>query len=226
MPVVLICSPVSLEDGLRSTCLWREGVERYVASRNEEARTLALAARPRLVVVDRDLPGSVELVTALRQESSTRQLSVAVVVRGEFDSMEVDLLEAGANAILRFPANAEWDERLTRLLEVPARREGRFSVQFAVDAYAGVAGGSGSGQALALNLSVNGVLLECPFPLAVGDDLSLKFQLAETGPVVVAAGRVVREAKAGRFGVEFRRLEGGGAGEIRRFVESLGPERL
>jgi len=220
MPAVLICSPVSLEDGLRSTCLWRDGVERHHASRVEEARTLALAARPRLVVVDRDLPGSVDLVEALRQEPSTRRLSVAVVVRGEFASMEVDLLEAGANAILRFPANAEWDERLTRLLEVPARREGRFSVHFAVDAYAGVAGGSGP--ALALNLSVNGVLLECPFPLAVGDELSLKFKLGDEGPTVVAGGRVVREAKAGRFGIQFRRLEGDGEREIRRFVEAQG----
>ena len=220
MPAVLICSPVSLEDGLRSTCLWRDGVERHHASRVEEARTLALAARPRLVVVDRDLPGSVELVEALRQDPSTRRLSVAVVVRGEFASMEVDLLEAGANAILRFPANPEWDERLTRLLEVPVRREGRFSAHFAVDAYAGVAGGSG--EALALNLSVNGVLLECPFPLAVGDELSLKFKLGDGGPTVVAAGRVVREAKAGRFGIQFRRLEGDGEREIRRFVEAQG----
>jgi DNA-binding response OmpR family regulator len=221
MPAVLICSPVSLEDGLRSTCLWREGVERHHASVADEARALALAVHPRLVVVDRDLPGSVELVAGLRKDSSTRRLSVAAVVRGEFAHVEVDLLEAGANALLRFPANAEWDERLTRLLEVPARREGRFSVHFAVDAYVGVAGGSG--QAQALNLSVNGVLLDCPFPLAVGDELSLEFQLAEGGPVVVAAGRVVREAKAGRFGIEFRGLDGPGAREIRRFVESLEP---
>jgi CheY-like chemotaxis protein len=219
MSVVLICSPVPLEDGLRSTCLWRDGVERHHASRQEEARTLVLAARPRLVVVDRDLPGSLELVTALRQDPATRKLSVAVVVRGEFASEEVDLLEAGANAILRFPANAEWDERLTRLLEVPARREGRFSVQFAVDAYAGVSGGSG--QALALNLSVNGVLLECPFPLAVGDELQLRFQLGDGGPPVAAAGRVVRQARAGRFGIEFRKLEGDGARQIREFVASL-----
>jgi DNA-binding response OmpR family regulator len=218
MPAVLICSAASLEDGLRSTCLWREGMERHLASRSDEARTLVLSVRPRLVVVDRDLPGSVALVKALRHDASTRQLSIAVVVRGQFASIEVDLLEAGANAILRFPANADWDERLTRLLEVPARRHGRFLVRFAVQAYAGVAGGSG--QAVALNLSVNGLLLECPFPLAVGDELSLELELADLAERVAVTGHVVREAGAGRFGIEFRRLDDGAAREIRRFVES------
>jgi PilZ domain len=218
MPAVLLCSPVSLEDGLRSTCLWRDGVLRHLAARAEEARALVLSIRPRLVVVDRDLPGAVELVRALRHDASTRQLSMAVVVRGQFASVEVDLLEAGANVILRFPAAPEWDERLTRLLQVPTRREGRFSARFAVSSYAGVAGGAGL--ARALNLSVNGVLLECPFPLTVGDELSLDLLLAESGPSVAVAGRVVRVAKAGHFGIEFRRLDDEAAREVRRFVES------
>jgi CheY-like chemotaxis protein len=218
MPAVLICSPSSLDEGLRPTCLWRDGTERHYASQAEEARRLVLTLRPRLVVVDRDLPGAVALVRALRHDSSTRQLSIAVVVRGQFDSIEVDLLEAGANAILRFPASPEWDERLTRLLQVAARRDGRFSARFAVHAYAGLAGGSG--QAVALNLSVNGVLLECPFPFAVGDELSLELELAESGKGVAATGRVVREAGVGRFGIDFSHLEGEVVQEIRRFVAS------
>jgi hypothetical protein len=219
MTVVVISSPVPLEDVLRPTCLWRDGTLRHHTTGATEARALVLAARPRLLVVDRDLPGSVSLVTGLRQDASTRQLSMAVVVRGEFASLEVDLLEAGANAILRLPVNAEWDERLTRLLQVPARRDGRFSVRFAVHAYAGVPGGSG--QAMALNLSVNGMLLECPFPLAVGDELSLDWKVGPSNPTISAAGRVVRVANAGRFGIEFRRLEVGAVQAIRRFVESM-----
>jgi len=218
MPVVLICSPVSLEDGLRSTCLWREGITRRYASNIDEATAGVIAWRPRLAVVDRDLTGSVGLVKSLRHDATTRRLSIAIVVRGQFASMEVDLLQAGANAILRFPTNADWDERLTRLLEVPARREGRFSVRFGVQSYAGVAGGQS--RALALNLSVNGMLLECPYPLAVGDELTLDLKLADTGKTVTAAGRVVRTAGPGRFGVEFRRLDAESAQEIRAFVES------
>ncbi len=218
MTAVLICSAVSLDEGLRATCLWREGMVRHQASGADEARALVLSERPRLVVVDRDLPGAVALVRALRHDSSTRQLSLVVVVRGQFASVEVDLLEAGANAILRLPATAEWDERLTRLLQVPVRREGRFAARFSVHAYAGLAGGSG--EAVALNLSVNGVLLECPFPLAVGDALSLEIELSESGPTVAATGQVVREARSGRFGIDFRRLDREAADEIRRVVES------
>lgn len=219
MTAVVICSPVPLEDGLRSTCLWRDATVRHLTAQASEARALVLAERPRLLVVDRDLPGAVSLVSGLRQDAKARHLSMAVVVRGEFASVEVDLLEAGANVILRFPVTAEWDARLTRLLQVPARRDGRFLVRFSVHAYAGLP--EGSGQATAVNLSVNGMLLECPFPLGVGDALSLEWKLEPSGPGISGAGQVVRVANAGRFGIEFRRLEGGAAQEIRRFVESL-----
>ena len=159
-------------------------------------------------------------MAGLRQDASTRQLSMAVVVRGEFAPTEVDLLEAGANAILRFPANADWDERLTRLLQVPARRDGRFTVRFSVHAYAGVPGGSG--QATALNLSVNGMLLECPFPLGVRRRALARVEARpDRAPTISAAGRVVRVATAGRFGIEFHSLEGGALQEIQRFVESM-----
>ena len=60
-----------------------------------------------------------------------------VAARGDFDPSEVELLEAGANAILRLPAGPEWDERLPRLMDVPVRREARFTVHFDVEAAAG-----------------------------------------------------------------------------------------
>jgi hypothetical protein len=218
MTTILICSHRILEEDLRPTCLWREGVVRHRAARADEAKSLAQSLRPRLVVVDRDLPGALELVAGLRREATTRRLSLAVVVRGEFTPLEVSLLEAGANAILRFPAGPAWDDRLTRLIEVPARRDGRFAVAFDVVAYAGVDGGSG--RAVAVNLSVNGILLECPFPLATGDELGLNFVLPD-GFKVDAKGVVVREAKAGQFGIEFRTLAPETQDRVRRFVESL-----
>jgi hypothetical protein len=218
MAAILICSHRVLEEELRPTCLWRDGVVRHRAARADEARSLTQTLRPRLVVVDRDLPGSVELVAGLRRDSSTRKLSVAVVARSEFAPIEVQLLEAGANVILRFPAGPAWDDRLTRLLEVPARRDGRFAVKFDVVAYAGVDGGSG--RAVALNLSVRGMLLECPFPLATGDDLGLQFSLP-SGASVSVKGKVVREARAGQFGIEFRGLDPAAQAAISLFVESL-----
>jgi hypothetical protein len=219
MTAVLICSVVDLDDHLQSTCLWGPSVERRHAVALDDALSLARAAPPTLVVVDRDLLRSVDLVAALREDPATRPSSIAVVARGEFAALELDLLQAGANVILRLPAGSTWDGRLTQLLAVPARRAGTFSVHFAVEAYAGLA--RGSGQAQALNLSTNGMLVECAFPLSIGDELALELQLPGPGPAVSGAGRVVRQARGGRFGIEFRRLKGDGARQIRQFVESF-----
>ena len=125
MTAVLICSHGDLDGDLGGTLLCREDIERQVTTKLEEAQMLAVAARPRLVVIDRDLPWAARIVSALREDPSTRGLSLVVMARGDFDPAEVELLEAGANAILRLPAGPEWDERLERLMDVPgARRRG------------------------------------------------------------------------------------------------------
>jgi len=118
----LICSHTDLEGDLGQTLLWRHDVDRHVAGRLEEARMMALAARPTIVVVDRDLPWAGRLVTALREDPSTRGVSIAVVARGDFDPGEIELLESGANAVLRLPVDRGGDERLERLAHVPVRK--------------------------------------------------------------------------------------------------------
>src|SRR2546428_1096915 len=125
MAAALICSQEDLQPELGHTVLWRTGIERHVATRLEDARTMAVAVRPDIVVVDRDLPGSYELIVALREDPGTRRVSIAIVARGDLDPAELALLEAGANAILRLPPGPDWDERLMRLLDVPVRREAR-----------------------------------------------------------------------------------------------------
>lgn len=219
MPVALICSQAQLEGDLGHTLLWRDGVERHVATRLEDARMMAVAARPDIVVVDRELPRSDRLVAALREDPATRGLSIVVAARGDFDPAEVELLEAGANAILRLPAGPEWDERLPRLMDVPVRREARFTVHFHVDA---AVGGGDPASALALNLSMSGMLLESPIPLSVGDEIQLRFQIPVSEAKVAAVARVVRVAGADRYGVEFRRLEDGGPEHLRTFVDGAG----
>ncbi len=220
MPVVLICSQAELEGDLGHTLLWREGVERHVASRLEDARMMAVAARPDIVIVDRELPRSGRLVAALRQDPTTRGLSIVVAARGDFDPAEVELLEAGANAILRLPAGPEWDERLPRLMDVPTRREARFTVHFDVDA---VAGAGNPEAALAMNLSMSGMLLESPVPLAVGDEIQLRFQIPDSESSVATTARVVRVAAAGQYGVEFHRVEADASAQLRAFVAGAEP---
>ena len=223
MPVALICSQAELDAELGHTLLWRAGMERHVATRLEDALMMAVAAKPDIVIVDRELPRSDRLVAALREDPSTRALSIVVAARGDFDPSEVELLEAGANAILRLPAGPEWDERLPRLMDVPVRRDARFTVHFDVDAVPGV---GDPAAALAVNLSMSGMLLESPIPLSVGDEVQLSFQIPESEAQVKAVARVVRLAGPGQYGVEFRRVEGEGAQEkLREFVAGAsGPE--
>src|SRR5437773_6558629 len=81
MAAALICSQEDLQPELGHTVLWRTGIERHVATRLEDARTMAVAVRPDIVVVDRDLPGSYELIVALREDPGTRRVSIAIVDR-------------------------------------------------------------------------------------------------------------------------------------------------
>src|SRR5260221_11286755 len=135
MVSVLICTHSELDNDLGHTLLWRQDVARHVVTRLEEALMMALAAHPSIVVVERDLPWAGRLVTALRGDPSTRGLSIAVVARGDFDPGEVELLEAGANGVLRLPLEFDSDERLERLINVPARKEARVTVSFRAHTY-------------------------------------------------------------------------------------------
>jgi CheY-like chemotaxis protein len=216
MTAALICSQEDLQPELGHTLLWRTGIERHVATRVEDARMMAVAAKPDIVVVDRDLPRADQLVAALREDPSTRRLSIAIVARGDLDPAEVELLEAGANAILRLPPGPDWDERLVRLLDVPARREARLPVEFGVEAH-----GSPIGErfpAQAMNLSRSGILIETTADLRAGEELEIEFQLE--GGSVVARGQVVRHGGPRLFGVQFAPLPEGAAERIERFVGS------
>ena len=216
MAAALICSQEDLQPELGQTVLWRAGIERHVATRLEDARTMAVAARPDIVVVDRDLPRADELIAALREDLTTRRVSIAIVARGDLDPAELALLEAGANAILRLPPGPDFDERLVRLLDVPARREAHLRVELGVDTL-----GTGVGERLpahAVNLSRSGILIETAVDLGVGDELELEFSLEGEG--VLARGRVVRLGAPRLFGVQFAPLPEYAAVTIRRFVGS------
>jgi hypothetical protein len=214
MTAVLICSHAEdLKADLGATLLWRNDVERRVVTKMDEARMLAVAARPSIVVVDRDLPWAGRVLAALRDDATTRGLSMVVMARGDFDPSEVELLEAGANAILRLPAGPEWNSRLERLMAVPVRKDARFPVSFDVQA---AANGGRPEQAQALNLSASGMLLETSGTLEVRDEIQLRFALPPAPSPLRVSGQVVRVAAPTRFGVEFcdvgpeesRRLQG------------------
>ncbi len=219
MPAVLVCSHGDVKKDLGGTLLWRDDIERQVVIKMDEALLLAVAAKPRLVVIDRDLPWAERAIAALRADPATRGLSLVVMARGDFDPAEVELLEAGANAILRLPAGPEWNERLQRLMDVPARKEARFPVSFGVEASS--AGEAANAQAL--NLSASGMLLETAAPLGMQDEVQLQFRLPPAPDQLKVEGQVVRQAAPSQFGVEFRRIGPEVARRIQRFLSHLRP---
>ena len=219
MTAVLICSHANVEEDLGGTLLWRDGMERQVVGKMEEALMLAVAARPRIVVIDRDLPWAARVVSALREDPKTRGLSLVVMARGDFDPSEVELLECGANAILRLPAGPEWNVRLERLMDVPIRKEARFPVSFEVEASSN---GSGAVEAQALNLSASGMLIETASALGVQEEVRLQFRLPPQADPVRVFGQVVRLAAPTRFGVEFRGMGPVESRRIQGYLATLG----
>jgi hypothetical protein len=218
MTAVLLCTHADVKDDLSGTLLWRDDVERKVVIKMDEALMYAVAAKPRLVVIDRDLPWAMRAVTALREDESTRTLSIVVMARGDFDASEVELLECGANAILRLPAGAEWNDRLQRLMDVPVRKEARFPVSFGV---AASSNGSGAADAQAVNLSASGMLLETAAPLAMQEEVQLQFRLPPAPDPVRVEAQVVRMATPKQFGVEFRRVGADVSRRIQKFLAAL-----
>jgi CheY-like chemotaxis protein len=218
MPVVLICTASSLDDELGGTVLSRGDVIRHSVSRAEDVLPRALEVKPDIILLDRDMPEADRVVLALRKEAATRRASVVVMARGELDPLEVELLEAGANAILRLPVSPDWDERLDRLMQVPHRREVRLPIGFEVEARLG--GAIEAASALALNVSVSGMLIDTAYTLHIGDDVDFSFHLPGGETVIRGCGRVVRQAGRTQFGVEFYGLEGDGREQIAAWVAS------
>jgi CheY-like chemotaxis protein len=201
MPVVLIVLPDPKSDGLDRTLLWRGGLERRMVQTIQEAGAAMAAPRPVLLVVDRDLPGLEGFIRQLRSHERYRTLSIVVAARGEMRPSELQLLEAGANAILRLPAGPVWDARLSRLIEVPSRKAVRAPVRLELEGRTLL--DVETINATVLNVSSTGMLIECDRPLDLQSDLGFTFFLPGGKTPLVGRGRVVRHAGAGRFGIEF-----------------------
>ena len=199
---------------LQRTLLWRGGIERHVASGFADALSKAIAAGPDLVILDRDLPEALRLVQDLR---AARKMSIAVVARGDFSTEEVQLLEVGANAIFRLPAGPEWDDRLSRLMNVPRRESVRTAISVEIQAI-GAARVDATELGRVLDVSVAGMLIECFTTLDMGTELEFSFRLPASAAPLVGSGRVVREAGKNRYGVEFDGFVNDGARDLRTFV--------
>lgn len=213
MALALIASPRDLDPELSRTVLGRRGFERQLATVADQARALAWARRPDIVLVDVFLEGALELVQGLRADAETRELSIVALTGRVSDPREVQLLKAGANAVLRLPADSAFDERLMRYVDVPMRKSSRFPVSFRVST------GGQTVPASGLNISIHGLLIETWADLGVSAEVDLTFRLGGPGGALVCAkGRVVRRGAPRQYGVEFLELDLDARLAIEQFV--------
>jgi len=216
MAVVLICSNRSLDRDLQDTLLFRSGMEREQASTAQEALTRLAKGGVQVFCVHREVRGVENLVRAIRKSTALKKMSIVVFSEDDFDPSEVEVLEAGANAILRLPPADDFDERLGRLISVPARRDVRIPVRLQV------AGGSGFGSTvpvLAQNLSATGVLIESNHPLNMGDEISVALRFEESGQLFSATAHITRTAGPNRYGARFTAITKG-EDALREFLAS------
>lgn len=209
---ILLCSELDLRGELKASVIGRQGIDVYRANGPGEARLLASTLGAQMILVDRDLPHAASLIQKLREDPTTRTRSLAVLARGDLEPGEIELLAAGANAILRLPPDDSWPERLRRLLNVPLREETRVPVDLVVDMRS-------RGPGTLVNLSLGGLLVETESPLPLFEELSFRFELPD-GRWVEGRGRVVREAPPDGWGIEFVALSDAHRKAIQDYLRS------
>jgi CheY-like chemotaxis protein len=213
MPIALLCSEGPLPE-LTDTVLGRPDVDRHFARTRDDVKRLTRDVRPDIAVIDGAFPGARQVVRGLRKYP--RQVSIVVIARDPAGAARVELLEAGANAVLAPPPTPEWDEALSRLSAVPPRKHTRVPVYF--ETAERLPGRPQVGLGTILNLSIHGALIETEHPLRTGEPLDLRFRLPLPAAGVQAVARVRRLDAARRFGVQFERLEGSGRDAVSGFV--------
>lgn len=212
---VLICCREDLEERLHRTVLWRDDVERYVTSGVNDARMLVLAAEPQVIVVDLEMPGAEDLLASLSQNTGPKPLAV-VVLTPSGPPVDPDPLLQHSSAVLPLPPGPGWDDSLLDLMQIPRRRQARYAITFDVQTWR--RRDSSTAVAQAHDLSLGGLLVSCGLPLAIGDDLDLRFLLPTSDVPIIGGGLVVRHDEARRYGMRFHDLSGDSHQRLEAFL--------
>ncbi len=206
MALVLICSNRPLDGDLRSTILFRAGIERESARSTAEVLARLNAGGVALVGIHREVAGVEIMIRTIRRSPAQKKVSIVVFSEDDFDPSEVEVLEAGANAILRLPPSDDFNERVSRLMEVPARRDVRIPVRLQVVASSGF---GATVPVLAQNLSASGILIESNHPLDMGDEVSVSLRFEDSGEIFSAIAHITRNAGPNRYGARFMSITSG-----------------
>jgi CheY-like chemotaxis protein len=219
MAIALLCSPAPLDAELARTMVWRRDFVRHHATSLAEAQELVRAEQPTIVVVDRDLPWAERLITLLRRDRSAADLAIVVLARGTVRSAESDLVDAGADGVLRLPPGPGWDADFARLVGLPLRRQERLALSLRVDAQIA----DDLVTATILNLSEYGMLIQSPVPLEVGREIEFSFRSPQAAAPITGTGRVVHAASPTHFGIELLVLEADDRERIRVLLAATSP---
>jgi CheY-like chemotaxis protein len=206
MAVVLICTSRSLDRDLQGTVLFRSHIEREVVRSTSEVERRLAQGKVALLCIHRETPGIEVLIRNLRKSPTLKRISIVVFSEDDFDPSEIEVLEAGANAILRLPPGDDFNERVGRLIEVPSRRDVRLPVRLQVAASSGF---GATVPVLAQNLSATGLLIESNHPLNMGDEVSLALRFEDSGEIFAATAHITRTAGPNKYGAQFTHITRG-----------------
>ena len=206
MAVVVICANRSLDRELEGTVLFRSDMERETVRSVGEAQTRLNAGRVALLCLHRNVSGIETLIRNLRKSNTLKRVSIVVLSEDDFDPSEVELLEAGANAILRLPPGDDFNDRVGKLIEVPFRRDVRIPVRLQVSASSGF---GATIPVLGLNLSATGILVESNHHLNMGDEVNIAFRFEESGEIFSATAHITRTAGPNKYGATFESISRG-----------------
>jgi two-component system cell cycle sensor histidine kinase/response regulator CckA len=219
---ILVVGGAELAPELRKTILARSYLEHHFAIDAGTAAELARSLKPDLVIVQ-GVRYEVAVATVRQlQETIPSETTVIVFAPALEPAQEEGLREAGATGVLSQPVDPILiDGRLESIFNVPGRRAVRARGYLRSSYF--LSATEAPQPALAVNVSVYGMLLETAASLDVGTKLNVAFRLPD-GPEIRAVGQVVRRAGTpdGRpqAGIEFLVLRGDARERIAAFVES------
>ena len=223
-PRLLVVSTNDLSPELGRTICWRSDIQRVVARDADTGFEIARSLQPSLMIVDlEDSAATLGLIRRVRSDPTARGTAIVAFNRLGSTVEEESLAAAGARPVFNGPVDPSvWDAKLEQLLSVPPRRSTRLRVRLRV--WSRLESQEEIFDGEALDISVNGMLLETEMGLEVGAKVDLFFCLAEDSVELSVVAQVVRQATAPsglpRSGVEFLVLRGDARERIGAFVDT------
>ncbi len=188
MPSVLICSHKDTWASLGPTLLGRDGIDRFKAGRLEDAQLLAKTTRPGAGAAGPRPAEGARFPGDVPRGARDAQGSIACSPTATSSRAELELLELGANAILRLPPDVRLGRSACR--SCSRCRCGR---RRTADTAGGAAEADGDRRHAGPEPSMNGMLVESTVPLTLYQELSFRFKLPD-GSHVSGGAAAVRQA--------------------------------